>query len=223
MNIPASERVFATGVTGAGKSHALRKLFLSKCPRALIIDPLGEHAGTNGSAGRVYRANDVAGVLAAMKRAPKEGNQWQIIANIDPTAAVTLGSILTPNVIQNGNAYPLHVGGMALVLHELDLIAGASSPQSVESWWRRGRHTGLTILGDTQRPAGVKRIITAMSQWIIVCATDEPADLDYLKGCLPRAAWDRVSSLPFRELILYSRRDRRWFHFNSDYKTIASG
>ena len=74
-----------------------------------------------------------------------------------------------------------------------------------------------------ERPHGVARIITAMSQYLVVCATDEPADLDYLRNVLPAPAFARVRLLPFREVILYSRRVRRWYHFGADYKLIASG
>ena len=94
MNPPASDRVVACGVTGAGKSHALRALFLSRCDRALILDPLGEHATSAPAGTKVYQAHDVAGVLQAMKQAPRHGTRWRIVANIDPRDAVRLVPVL---------------------------------------------------------------------------------------------------------------------------------
>ena len=221
----AAAHVFATGITGSGKSHTLRELFLTRYPRSLVIDAMGEHAAKPAAApgSKVYIANDVQTVLHAMRRAPAEGARWQIIANIDPRDVQQLVPVLVPPVVQAGNAYPLHVRGMALLCDELDLIAPSNAKPDVVGLWRRGRHLGLSILAATQRPAGVSRLATAMCQYLVVCKTTEPSDVDYLRDFMPAAAHAELQRLQWQWTVLVETASGRWWLLDKGRKIIRQG
>ena len=225
-NVPeATARVVACGVTESGKGFLLRKLFLSRCPRALILDPLGEHlpAAARADGFRYFTAYTVEDVKRALRQAVQSGPRWRVIAPLPPADAPAIARILLPQVIVGNNAFPFHVGGMALVCEELDTIAPTNPDPAVESLWRRGRHVRLTVLGATQRPHRVARIITAMSSHLVICATHEPADVEYFERILPADAMRAVRSLPWQWAVLYDVRARRWFLLDRSQRIVSSG
>jgi hypothetical protein len=218
-------RVVACGVTESGKGFLLRKLFLSRCPRALILDPLGEHLDRSAREPgyKYYQANTVDEVRRQLRAAVQAGDRWRVVAPLPPKDAPQVAQLLLPNVVIGHNAFPWHVGGMALVCEELDTIAPTNPDPAIESLWRRGRHVGLTVLGATQRPHRVARIITAMSSHLVICATHEPADVEYFERVLPADAMRHVRALPWQWAVIWDNRGRRWFLLDRSQKIIEQG
>lgn len=219
---PASVRVLACGMTESGKDYLLRRLFLDRYPRALVLDPLNEWPAERGRA-RVYRVRQVGELRGALARAAREGPRWRIFASLGPAAAPEVAQCLVPEVIRAGGAYPLHVRGMALYCGELDLFAPTSAPDAVAGLWRRGRHVGLSIFGASQRPHGIGRIITSMCGWLLVTKTTEPRDLAYLRSFVPAGAYREIEALPWRWAVLVDTRGARWFVLNDRQQIVRRG
>lgn len=220
---PGSVRVLACGMTESGKDYQLRRLFLDRQPRALVLDPLGEWRAA-APAGRTYRVRRLADLAPTLTRAAKEGTQWRIYAALGADAAPAIADLLVPEVAgRDLGAFPQHVGGMALYVPECDLFAATSADPKVVGLWRRGRHTDLTILAASQRPHGISRIVTAMSGWLIVTRTIEPRDLLYLKGFIPPAAYLEVSRLQWQWAVLVDTRAMAWYLMDRDGKIARQG
>ncbi|MEW5917554.1 MAG: hypothetical protein AB1762_14200 [Gemmatimonadota bacterium] len=209
--VPATSRVIAMGTTESGKSYLLKKFCLTRAPRALIVDPLGEHTADVPAGTRLYMARSIDELRSVLVRAPREGRAWRIVAAVSQSAAPAIAKLLVPPVVLDHNAYPYHVRGMALMIEELDLFAPSQSDETVEGLWRRGRHCGLSVYATTQRPHGVSRIVTGMANWWVICAIHEPNDVHYLAKVLPADAMRAVEELPWRWAVLFSPRTRAWY------------
>ncbi len=224
MTTPASVRVFACGMTESGKGHWLRALFLSRFPRILTLDPLGE-VGANGlvSGGRVYRASTLPELRQALSLAVRNGRRWHVVATIQPNDFPELCRMLVPPVIVDGKCFPLLVGGMAIDMQELDLIAPSNPVPEVRGLWSRSRHVGLSIAGATQRPHGVSPIIRSQSRFHLICRQDEPADMKYLAEYLPAEAAAELPRLPWHWCLVYDKRIGAWWLLDAGGKVVRRG
>jgi hypothetical protein len=82
----------------------------------------------------------------------------------------------------------LAMGGMVLLLDEVDLIAPTGgAPEVIRNLYRRSRHVRLSIVSVTQRPANVLREVSAQSTQVLAYRLTEPRDLDYLADLM---RWD---------------------------------
>lgn len=224
MRKPPTERVIACGVTESGKDYLLKRLFLNRCPRSLVLDMVGEFTTERPPGGRLYFARSLEELRAQLKRAAREGPRWRVVAAIGPEQARDVARLLVPPVLErDGGAFPLYVGGMALQCSELDLFAPTNAHADVAGLWRRGRHVGLSVFGASQRPHGIARIVTAMSGWVLVTKTQEPADLKYLSDFLPSSAMREVEALRWRWAVLVDKRRGAWYLLNDAQKIVRSG
>jgi hypothetical protein len=211
---PASSRVFACGVTGSGKTSALRRLWLERSPRALILDATGEWLSDKGA----RLAHDWSELLAELRRAANRA-RWRIVApaeQLDPAQVIEL-------LLARGGAgvpYPRAVGGMALLVDELSAFAHNSCSHRVTAGWTRGRHAGLTILGASQFPAQVARAVTSQSEWWLVYSMHEPGDVAYLARALPPAVMQAHGALEQYHAVLWSTVRRAGWLLSPDYKLI---
>jgi hypothetical protein len=220
---PDSVRVVACGMTESGKDYWLKRLYLERCPRALMLDPLGEYIADKRVGFRVYEAESLADVRRALARAAKEGPRWRVVARIDAQHSAAVARLLVPPVIRAGGAFPQHVGGMGLYCSELDLFAPTAADPDVVGLWRRGRHVGLSIYGASQRPHGISRMVTAMSGWLVVCQTHEPKDVAYLGECLPSDAMEEVNRLEWQAVFIWRRQTSSWVILDRAGKVLKSG
>ena len=218
----ASNRVVACGITGAGKDYSLRRFFASQCPRLVVVDYLGEHEKGITSA-PVYRCG-VADLRKTVRAALGKSDRWQVIVEChdEGTDSEKIARFICP-VGPQENSWVYQAGGIGLYCSELDLLAPQSCDSLVTGMWRRGRHYDLSIYGATQRPAGVSRIVTAMSDYLVVCKMHEPRDLAYMTNMLPPGAMDRVVALDWHEVVLVDVRGGRWWLYNSSSAIVASG
>lgn len=74
------------------------------------------------------------------------------------------------------------LGDMTFLVEEVDCYC--TSFQISESFAhiiQRGRHQNISLIGVTQRPFGIHRLLTSQAKEIYVFGTNEPRDRDYLK------------------------------------------
>jgi len=223
LTVPESSRVIAMGSTESGKSYLLKKFCLTRCPRAVIVDPMGEHSADVPAGTKLYRVRTLDELRRTLQRAPREGSRWRVVALIPASFGPEIAKMLLPEVVEDHNAYSYHVRGMALYIEELDKFAPTFAPEETQGLWRRGRHVGLSVHATTQRPHGVSRSVTAMAGWWIICQTHEPADVDYLAKVLPNEAMACVESLPWQWAVLFSPRTRVWYLLNREHKVMRWG
>lgn len=214
---PASERIFACGSTGSGKTQFLRDVFLPRHPRALILDATGEWEREKG----VRVAYGFPELLAELRRAAG-ARRWRIVASLDDADVPKLAALLCPTTSAKNGSLALALGGVALLSDELATVAGHDAPAEVRALWRMGRHVGLSILGATQRPAECARVCTAMARWLVVCALHEPNDVKYLAKQLPRAAIGALGELPQYGAILWDNISRRGWLLDKDRRAVRA-
>lgn len=180
MARPNSERVAVAGQTESGKTEFLRRHFLVKAERLLIIDRTGEWFARENGIPVAMGLPDTVRYLeefASRKR-------WRVVASLGNDEILALGGVLVgvPDV-RKGYAY--NVGGMGLVLSEVDLLVPFSNaPEELRSLWRRGSHAGLSIYADTQRPSNVSKEVTSQCRWLAFLALYEPNDVKYVRDQL---------------------------------------
>lgn len=199
MSPPPSSRAFACGVTGTGKTHLLRELWIERAPRVLLLDHLGEWGAPD--------AFDLRQLVERLRQAAGR-DRWRIVASLDPEEVAKLAEILIPFGDARGKSFAAAVGGMALALDEADQLAGRSCDRRISGLWRRGRHVGLSIYAATQRPADVHRAVTSQSQWIAVTKVYEPRDMLYLSQLLTPDAMDALGEVPQYGALLWEQAKR---------------
>jgi len=216
---PASSRVFACGVTGSGKTRALRLLWLDRAPRALILDATGEWLPGGQQYERGARVAGDWGELRAELHRVAGRARWRIVVPVDELEpAEVIGLLLARGA--GGLTYPRAVGGLALVVDELAPFAHNSCSQKITAGWTRGRHAGLSIFGASQFPAQVARAVTSQSEWWVVYAMHEPADVAYLARALPAPVMEAHRALERFHAILWNTSRRAGYLIGPDYKVI---
>lgn len=170
------------GQTESGKTFFLRRRFLSsgRLPRVLIIDRIGEYRATEKGA---TLADGLTGTVQALTECARR-RSWRIVATMDNSDVGLLARALigAPNV-EAGFSH--NVGGMALVLSEIDILVPIGhAPEPLRSLWRRGSHAGLSVLADTQRPSNVNKETTSQCRYLGFLALYEPADVEYSRRAL---------------------------------------
>lgn len=74
------------------------------------------------------------------------------------------------------------LGDMTFLVEEVDCYC--TSYQISEAFAhiiQRGRHKNITLIGVTQRPFGIHRLLTSQAKEIYIFGTNEPRDREYLK------------------------------------------
>ncbi len=72
-------------------------------------------------------------------------------------------------------------GNMALIVEELDTFtSSADISDSFANVIQRGRHEDITLIGISQRPYGINRLISSQAKEIYSFVMTEPRDIEYL-------------------------------------------
>jgi hypothetical protein len=191
--------------SGAGKTEYIKRVWLAKIPRLVIVDQTGEWRELAEQNGGV--ADGVDAVLAAI-RANASKQRWRIVALLDKGQLEELAKILLPQGKIDRCPSRL-LGGMALFLDEVDQVAPTNGSDSIRSLFRRGRHAGLTIISASQRPGNVSKEVTSQSEFIAVLALHEANDVAYLEDVLGRQtardALEWANSKPYRVALYFPR------------------
>jgi len=153
------------GKRGSGKSYLAKKL-IEKESRLIVFDTLGEYTG-----GVVFE------------------NYEKFIEFWRTTYTRSFRLIyrpLRPDIEIDKIAEAVFaLGNLTLLVEEIDCYC--TSYQISEHFAhvvQRGRHKNITLLGITQRPYGVHRLLTSQAKEIYIFNTNEPRDREYLKTLL---------------------------------------
>ncbi len=74
-------------------------------------------------------------------------------------------------------------GDVTFLVEEIDTFASAQKiDENFANIIQRGRHRDITLIGVSQRPFGIPRLITSQAKTIYSFIHREPADLDYLRS-----------------------------------------
>lgn len=183
------------GPTGCGKSRLLSS-YARPFPRRIIIDFVGEYVDDPDHDDALV-GTTLDQCLAHMKNAAISGGKWKLICCISPDDVPALLDVLAPPGDLAGG-YARNVGGVALECGEVDVIApnNASISDEMRNVIQRGRHYRVSILGASQRPAQVSRLLTAQADVLSLFRQYEPRDIAYLREATNDEVANRLPNLP---------------------------
>ena len=95
------------------------------------------------------------------------------------------------------------IGNVCFVVEEIDCTAYQIS-ESFAHVVQRGRHKNITLIGITQRPYGINRLLTSQSKEIFVFNTNEPRDREYLKNLLGQEVEQKLDALRQYEYLKWT-------------------
>ncbi len=184
----------------------MRRIYWPVSPRLVVIDQTGEWMEQAASIGAVTAEtyDQLLELLTKNAHAPR----FRIIAELEPEDVEELGRVLVP--VPGIHRSPvIAMGGMTLMLDEVDRVVSAGYQGSLRDIWRRGRHAGLNVLAASQRPSNVSKEVTSNCDVIAVLALHEPNDADYLAQLMGKQraaeALQWAQSAKFRVAVYYTK------------------
>jgi len=173
------------GKRGSGKTFLNQKL-TEKTPRLLIFDTLGEY-----SQGVVV--NDVKELADFWQR--YHNKKFRIIYR--PLKPV--------DEIETVAGLVWSCGNMTFTVEEIDCFCGPLSiGDNFAQIIQRGRHKNIELIGVTQRPFGINRLLTSQAKEIYVFNTNEPRDREYLRTLLGEGIDAKLDALKQYEYVKWT-------------------
>jgi len=170
--------ILILGKRGSGKSYLANKLLESE-RRFLVFDTLSEY--TNGV---VFNAEDKEGLDEFWGQVYRTSYRL-VYRPLNPDAEIERIADLV---------YTL--GNTTFLVEEIDCYC---SPYQISKSFahivQRGRHKNITLIGVSQRPYGIHRLLTSQAKEIYVFATNEPRDREYLKNLLGQEIEQKLDAL----------------------------
>jgi len=153
------------GKRGSGKSYLANKLIAHE-KRLLIFDTLSEY--TCGVSFEDYEK------FAAWWRRIYQRPYRLIYRPLKPDEEIEQIADLVYTI-----------GNITFLVEEIDCYCGSHQiSESFAHVIQRGRHKDITLIGVTQRPYGINRLLTSQAKEIYIFRTNEPRDRDYLRTLL---------------------------------------
>ena len=153
------------GKRGSGKSYLAARL-MECIGRILVYDTLGEYR--NG-----FIFHDL-GELARFWKRNSRGPFHLIYQPTDPEAEFE----------QIANLAWL-CGDLTFLVEEIDIFSGPHKiGAAFQNVIQRGRHKNISLIGISQRPFGIHRLLTSQAKEIYIFSTHEPRDREYLRNLL---------------------------------------
>lgn len=188
------------GMRGSGKSTLTRRLS-SVYPRRIVFDRL--HEWNEGiifksflDFGRLWAENyDKESFTLVFQADIEAGNEQQ---------SDVFNQILRViyKTCKMQNAYS-PIFNTCLIFEEIHFYGGA---QFIEPWlWEcvlTGRHAGLAIIGNSQRPASVHKSLVSQSANLFVGQLYEPRDMQYLSEAMGQDAF-KAKTLPKFSFVFF--------------------
>ena len=93
---------------------------------------------------------------------------------------------------------------VTFLVEEIDCFA---SPYQISDEFaaiiQRGRHRYIELIGITQRPFGIPRLLTSQAKEAYIFATNEPRDIDFLRSWTSPALEEKLKSLEQYQFALW--------------------
>lgn len=219
------EIITCIGATGSGKTRLLARVLGPRHRRRITFDTVGECEDLYPLA---HRAFGLSRVYSALERWAEAGlEDWHLIAILSREEIGELVWKLNP--IYDGTTRGLAQmwGGVCLESFEVDVLMpvnddGSSTRAAMFNAFARGRHSGLSLLCATQRPAQCGRMVTSQSQYIITFNMSEPGDVRWLEKAGGRAFADTARRLGRFESAWFEKESRRIYVHDPSYTLVRT-
>ena len=166
------------GKRGSGKSVLVKHMIRNE-RRLMIYDIMGEYQN-----GIVFGAEDFVPYLKFWRRFYRSKFRM-IYRPIKPLEEIEVIS---------GLVYEL--GNVCFLVEEIDCYCSTHKiSDSLAAIVQRGRHKNITLIGITQRPYGINRLLTSQAKEIYIFSTNEPRDREYLRTLLGQEIEARLDAL----------------------------
>ncbi len=170
------------GKRGSGKSYLAQKLIDNES-RLVIFDTLSEY--TDGVVFEDYEK------FAIFWRRIYQHPYRLIYRPLEPDQE-----------IENIAELVYTIGNCCFVVEEIDCYCTAYQiSESFAHVVQRGRHKNITLIGITQRPYGINRLLTSQAKEIYVFNTNEPRDREYLRTLLGQEIEAKLDQLDQFEYV----------------------
>lgn len=172
------------GKRGSGKSYLAKKLIENE-PRLMIFDTMSEYEN-----GIVFGTEDYEPCLDFWRSVYRK--KFRLIYRpLKPDVEIDAISDLI---------YSL--GNCCFLVEEIDCYC---TPYQISDSFaaivQRGRHKNITLIGITQRPYGINRLLTSQAKEIYVFNTNEPRDREYLRTLLGQEIEAKLDALKQYEFV----------------------
>jgi len=170
------------GKRGSGKSYLANKLIENE-QRLLIFDTLGEY--TEGVVFEDYE---------------KFAEFWRLI--YQHPYRLIYRPLQPDREIEQIAELVYAIGNICFVIEEIDCYCTAYQiSESFAHVVQRGRHKNITLIGITQRPYGIHRLLTSQAKEIYIFNTNEPRDREYLRTLLGQEIDGKLDGLKQYEYV----------------------
>lgn len=172
------------GKRGSGKSYLAKKL-LEVEPRLVVFDTMSEYEN-----GIVFGVENYEEYLIFWRQVYRD--RFRIIYRpIKPAEEIEqIGELV----------YVL--GNCCFLIEEIDCYC---SPYQISDNFaaiiQRGRHKNIKLIGITQRPFGIHRLLTSQAKEIYIFNTNEPRDREYLRILLGQEIDSKLDALKQFEYV----------------------
>jgi len=172
------------GKRGSGKSYLAIKLIENE-PRLVVFDTMGEY-----EIGVCFGTEEYERYLEFWRRVYR--TQFRMIYRpIKPDMEIERICELV---------YSL--GNCCFLVEEIDCYCTAYQiSDTFAAIVQRGRHKNITLIGITQRPYGIHRLLTSQAKEIYVFNTNEPRDREYLRTLLGQEIEPKLDALKQYEYV----------------------
>jgi DNA helicase HerA-like ATPase len=178
--------VFITGRKGSGKSTYAQKLasrIYAAGRRVVMLDPM--NCFDLPGSPRIHFRREIVERLWGRSFVAIPGNEPQFPETVFRWAYIC--------------------GDLTLVIDEVDIYLPHAEPSlALLDIIRYGRHRRINLIAVSQRPANVKRDLTAQADYLVMFQSTEPRDLDYLAARIGSQYRDSVAALPDFTPAVYS-------------------
>lgn len=174
------------GKRGSGKSYLAKKLIENE-HRIVIFDVMSEYTD-----GVLFGTEDFEKFIEFWRKVYHR-NFRLIYRPIRPVEEVEqIGELV----------YSL--GDCSFLCEEIDCVCSTNKiSDNFAAIIQRGRHKNITLIGITQRPFGINRLLTSQAKEIYVFNSNEPRDREYLRILLGQDIDSKLDSLKQFEYVYW--------------------
>lgn len=172
------------GKRGSGKSYLAEKLIREE-RRLVVFDVMGEYKN---------------GVVFGTENHEQLCTFWRYIYH--GSFRIIYRPIKPDDEIGRICELVYELGNLTFLVEEIDCYCSAFKiSDEFAAIVQRGRHKNIALIGITQRPYGIHRLLTSQAKEIYVFNTNEPRDREYLRTLLGQEIEPKLDALKQFEFV----------------------